>query len=374
MLAASARRAGYAPLVVDSFGDSDTRELAAEFEIIPDAYVRGFRLKQLAQALEKLAARSPVAPIGLVLGAGFEESPRLVAALARRFRLIGCSAETIARCKQPGLFFPLLRELGIPHPETRLDAPKDGDGWLRRRIGGSGGTHIVPVRLGTGPGSRADKRHYFQRRAEGTPVSLSGVVGRHGLALGFSEQWPEPRPRHPFRFGGAVGPVTLDADAEARMIDIAVHLVKQLDLTGLVSFDFVLSGDQPLLLEVNPRPGATLDLFDDANGSHFAAHIAATLDPASLPRLIGNPPPPGASALSYIYADSAPFTLPATHAWADWTSDRPLPGATIPRFAPIATVHAAAANPFAARELVLNRCQGLALEIEEGRSGKGTTS
>lgn len=372
MLAASARRAGFVPLVVDSFGDSDTRELAGAIEILPTAFARGFRLKELSAAFDKLTTRAGTAPLGLVLGAGFEESPRLVAALAGRYRLLGCDADAIARCKTPGLFSPLLAELGIPHPAISRTPPAHPDGWLRRRIGGSGGTHISPVSAR----HVADQHHFFQQHIAGQAVSLSGVVGRHGLALGFSEQWHSPRPRHPYRFGGAVGPVTLDADQEARMIDIAVALVPRLGLVGLVSFDFLLVDGEPWLIEVNPRPGATLDIFDDATGSMFAAHVAATSAPEDLRHFLDKPPPDGASAVCYLYADEGPLTIPAGAggAWPEWTSDRPLPSVVIPRFAPVLTVHAAAATAFAARELVLNRCQGLARQLGEGRSGKETTS
>lgn len=366
MLAASARRAGFSPLVVDAFGDADTRAAAAAIEVFPEAYARGFRVKQLVNALETLTRAASGQPIGLVLGAGFEESPRLVAALAQKFRLLGCGAETIQRCKSPAQFFPLLQRLGIPHPEISLDPPARPDEWVKRRVGGSGGNHILPCAAAN---ARADRRHYFQKRVDGEPVSLSGVVARRDLGLGFSAQWAAARERHPYRFGGAVGPVVLDEDAEARMIDIALALVPELNLVGLVSFDFVLVGGEPLLTEVNPRPGATLDIFDDARGSLLHAHIGACRGEDWVSRLTNAPRPEGARAIAYAYADSGAVEI-GDVAWPDWASDRPARGTRIPRFAPIATVHAGAATPTAARELVLHRSQGLAQMLYEGRSGK----
>ncbi len=367
MLAAAARRAGFRPLVVDAFGDTDTRGLAEAFEIIPDAYEQGFRASTLLPALERLARRAGNGVAGIVLGAGFEETPKLIAEIAKRWPVLGCSAEAVANAKSPAALFGLLRDLGIPHPETQVAAPQSGEGWLTRRIGGSGGTHIAVCR----PHVEAHADRYFQRRIAGEPVSLSGVVSRRGFGLGFTSQWVAPMPRRPFRFGGLAGPVTLDADAEARMIDVCVALVPRLQLVGLVSFDFLLVDGEPHLLEINPRPGISLDVLDDADGSLFNAHVEACRDPASREPLPLAPPPEGVRALAYLYADDGPLTVPALD-WPEWTSDRPADGALIPHHAPLATVHAAASTAFAARELVLNRLQGLAQLLDEGRSGKGT--
>ncbi len=58
-----------------------------------------------------------------MLGSGFEDRPKLVATLARRYRLIGNDGETVARAKDPAVLFALLDTLAIAHPETQLDAP-----------------------------------------------------------------------------------------------------------------------------------------------------------------------------------------------------------------------------------------------------------
>ena len=67
-LAASARRAGYLPLVADAFGDSDTAELAARSCRVADAARIGFRAKTVFAALAELEAAAPSPPIGLILG------------------------------------------------------------------------------------------------------------------------------------------------------------------------------------------------------------------------------------------------------------------------------------------------------------------
>src|SRR5690349_11299402 len=93
-LAASARRAGFLPLVADCFGDDDTLALAhAHVHVHLDAK-RGLDPERLLQALPQLSAAHH--PIGLVYGAGFEDRPNLVARLAARWRLLGNAPNVLA--------------------------------------------------------------------------------------------------------------------------------------------------------------------------------------------------------------------------------------------------------------------------------------
>jgi predicted ATP-grasp superfamily ATP-dependent carboligase len=332
-LAASARRAGYRPLVVDCFGDLDTVALADASRCLPARVQVGFTARPLIAALESLVAEAPSPPIGLVLGGGFECNPRLVAKLAERFTLIGNDAETIWRAKHPQHFFQILDDLGVPHPETRLDAPDTSDGWLMRRIGGSGGLHIhaCPAK------PRPDKRRYYQRIAQGHAVSMLGLVSDKSAAFAASRQWTSPLPRRPYRYGGAVGSWPLDEDLEARLIEMSLAVSEALSLKGLVSFDYLVDDGAPSLLEVNPRPGATLDVFDDASGTLFKAHVEASRggDPAAI--LSADWHPPIARAAAFLYADRGGLTIPAVD-WPEWSADRPRPGSTIAARQPLATV------------------------------------
>jgi predicted ATP-grasp superfamily ATP-dependent carboligase len=349
-LAASARRAGYLPLVADAFGDSDTAEHAADARCVTDAARIGFRAKPVFSALAELEASAAAPPIGLVLGSGFEDRPKLIAALSRRYRLIGNDAETIARAKDPAGLFALLDTLGIAHPDTQLALPSDASGWLSKRIGGSGGTHVV----GAASAERSARR-YFQRRLDGEPFSVLAVASRRGVQIvGISRQWTVGTGPRPYRYGGAVGPVDLAPAIDAAMRAAVEGVCPALDLVGLVAFDFLLAGNTPHLLEVNPRPSATLDVFDDASGALFEAHLAAC--DGRPPQL---PASQGARAAAVLYADPRPLTVGAVP-WPEWTADRPAPGTRVPRYRPIATVFAAAETPEAAFDSCRRRLDELA--------------
>jgi predicted ATP-grasp superfamily ATP-dependent carboligase len=350
-LAQSARRAGFAPLVVDAFGDEDMRASAAAFTQLAEVTRVGFRARPLLAALAAVAEKAPSPPVGLVLGSGFEDTPKLVATLARHYQLIGNGSEAIARAKHPASFFALLDQHGVAHPETQLDPPRDPDGWLSKRIGGSGGAHVLPC-----PAAKSDRRRYYQRRMEGTPASLLAIAADGAMHLvGFSRQWTAGGAVRPYRYGGAIGPATLDAAIEGRMIAAAQGVCRALELVGLVSFDFLLTDGIPYLLEVNPRPGATIDVFDDANGALFQAHIAAWRGlPFALPVAA-----PGARAAGVLYAGPIPVVV-ASMTWPDWTADRPAPGTRIPSFRPIATVFADGADATQAERNCRSRLDELA--------------
>jgi len=170
-LARAARRAGYRPLVADMFGDADTRALAEAYRQVPGRFGARLAGQALLAALDELADGVDGAVLGVVLGSGFERTPKLMEAIASRFRLIGATPRTVARLKHPVEFAAMLEKLGVPHPAIRIGPVDDGAGWLEKRRGGSGGGHIHPARAG-----RLDRGCYLQRQVAGTPMSIA-VVG-----------------------------------------------------------------------------------------------------------------------------------------------------------------------------------------------------
>jgi predicted ATP-grasp superfamily ATP-dependent carboligase len=341
-LAASARRGGYLPLVVDYFGDADTLSLAHAHALIKDGLARGMVADALDTAIAAVTAG--LQPCGVVCGSGFEDRPDLLARLAGRWRLFGNDADTVARLKDPIAFASLCEHLRIPHPETTLSRPVDPIGWLAKRKGGAGGSHIVAA------SERAANGSYYQRQVAGMPISLQFLGdGQRALILGSSAQWCAPTPHQPFRYGGAVRPAALTARETGLLTEAVRRIAAAIPLFGLNSADFLVAGDGFRLLEINPRPSATLDIFEPPGGSLFALHMSACagkLDFAA-------PSMPGATATAIVYAgrDGA---IPALD-WPDWTADRPHTGAAIKAGDPLCTVHATAAIAAEARQLVDDR-------------------
>ncbi len=353
-LAAAARRAGERVLVLDLFADEDTARYAERSIRVP-AEGSGFARHALLAAVDGLA---PVAR-GLVYGAGFEHDPSLLEALARRVRLLGNTPETVASVKDPRRLAGLLGRLGLPHPEIRSTPPASGEtGWLSKQAGGSGGSHVAVA-----TGAAAAPGRYFQRQMRGRSLSALFVAdGRAARVLGFSEQWVAPAADAPFRYGGCTGPVTPPPRLARAIAEGCDALVVATGLVGLNSLDLLVEEERFSIIEVNPRPGATLDLFDGRGGvSLWRLHLAALQ--GRLPRVATASAPARAAAI--LYAPSA-VAIPRGMIWPRWTADRETPGRTVPCDAPICTVRAAAASAAAARAQVERRAGQLLARLVAG--------
>ena len=367
-LAESARRAGFEVLVADCFGDADTLKAASAHRLLPHALRNGFRYRSLLVALRSLASAASQAPIGLVLGTGFEDDPDLIARLANDFRLLGCNAETVRRAKEPLGLSALLAERGIRHPETSLEQPAIANGWLVKRQGGSGGVHVHPLK----EGETVHRHAYFQRAVEGITISAAVISGEKDVAVAWSRQWTNPAPHMPYRYGGAVGALRLGDELEAKLTHGILELLPALDLRGLVSFDFMIcEGGEPLLIEINPRPGATLDVLDDNRGTLFRAHVEASLSMHTLRQTIKRWDRPLARAAAYLYADRGPLTVSPTDL-PDWVSDRPSGPCRIRKYRPVCTVIAEAETPELAEASCRERLGLVADMLYEVKKGKET--
>lgn len=341
-IAASARRAGYAPLVIDWFGDDDTHA-HAEAHARVDGLAHGFTRDALDAALAKVIGTRE--PCGVVCGTGFEDRPGLIAHMAQRLPILGNAAATVTSLKDPQALASLCRDCDIPHPDIALTRPADAQGWLAKRTGGAGGSHI---RIATE--HSATRGYYYQRVAAGVAVSAQFLAdGTRALVVGFSEQWAAPTERQPFRYGGAVRPAHLAQESAGALADAVQRIAAAGQLRGLNSADFLVEGDQFRLLEINTRPSATLDIFEPPGGTLFALHMSACAGAlvSHAPELVGA----AATAIAYAGCDT---TVPALD-WPEWTADRPHAGTRVKAGEPLCTVLAAAASAAEARQLVEKR-------------------
>ena len=223
-------------------------------------------------ALEALAEDQ--APRAFVYGAGFEDRAGLLELVAQRWTLFGNPPAVVRSVKDPVRLAELCAALNIPHPKISARMPRDGRHWLVKSAGGSGGTHVAPA----GAFRAEDEKIYFQRIAAGEPVSILFLGdGAKALVVGLSRQWAAPAPGEPFRFGGSLRPAGLSPGLETRLRRAAEAITAACGLRGLNSIDFLVEGSEYTLIEVNPRPGATLDIFEDRGGSLFRAHLCSSL-------------------------------------------------------------------------------------------------
>ncbi|HEY6630413.1 MAG TPA: ATP-grasp domain-containing protein [Rhizobiaceae bacterium] len=351
-LAAAARRAGYRPLVADLFGDTDTVSLAERTQLLPGDLQRGIDTSRLVATLRELAGKDR--PVALVLGSGCEREPGIVDELARNFPLAGNDAAAIRRVKDPQMLAADCGELGIPHPEFRWDPPPDPGNWVVKTAGGAGGAHVRRAN-----GDAHSTGRYFQRFVSGQSISALFVGdGQTARVVGFSRQWTSPAPGMPFRYGGAVRLRRIALEDAVTIGGWLDGLTGRAGLVGLCSADFIRNGDGYQLVEINPRPGATLDIFDSIEAPLMEAHLrAARGDTYAVPRFAD-------SMASMIAYASAPVAHFPDVSWPDWTADHQSPGTTLVAGDPICTVFARGRNAGATRRIVqaqvkeLQRCWG----------------
>ncbi len=339
-LAAAARRAGYRPLVADFFCDTDTVALAERATMLPGDLQRGIDSARLVETLRQLAGRDR--PVALVLGSGFEREPEIVDELARHFPLAGNRTVAIRRVKDPRMLAADCAELGIPHPQFRWDAPPDPENWVMKTAGGAGGSH---VRRASGDVEMTGR--YFQRFVSGQSVSALFVGdGKGARVVGFSRQWTSPVRGAPYRYGGAVRLRRIDRQDSAAIGGWLDGLARRADLVGLCSADFIRNEDGYHLVEINPRPGATLDIFDGTEAPLMEAHLrAANGEVYAVPRFADAM----ASMIAYALAPVANF--PAV-TWPDWTADHQSPGTRLVAGDPVCTVFARGPNAAETRKIV----------------------
>ena len=345
-LAQSAARAGLKVVVLDLFNDIDVRALAVASRSVA-ARNGKFDARRLLAAAQRLCA--PDRCGGFVYGSGFDGRTGLLAKLARGRTLFGNEPDTVARLKDPMRFFAMLDSFGCTHPATRLDPPADVAGWLVKRAGGAGGSHVQPARSG----HRARPGRYFQKLQSGRTLSaLFAADGRDARVLGVNEQWTAGIAQcAPYCYGGAVSGISLPGDVHVRIATMLDRLVRATGLVGLNGIDFMLdAGGEPCVLEINPRPTATIDLYDaDYEGGLLALHLRACR--GELPDIERRD---RARAHAIVYATEA-LRVPAGTSWPQWCTDIPEGGGPIPAGAPVCSVHADAASSAQARDMVMAR-------------------
>jgi uncharacterized protein len=335
--------AGFDVIAIDAFIDQDTQEEAKRY------YQLGYQDGQLhAEALMQVLNEIDLTQVdGFYFGAGFEMNPDLLSLINEVVPVVGNSVDAIKQCKLPHQFFALCDMHAMLYPTYTYDRPKDSQGWLKKKIGGSGGHHISLL-----VDSDAEEEGvYYQKIQQGDSLSCLFLADQQQVKLiGVNEQWTYADHRMPYRYGGATSRVNLDETIKSRLMHFLMGVVKKLGLVGLNSCDFILQHDEIYMLEINPRLSASIDLYRPVEGNLFAAHAAACKG-ESVKQFVTS-----ASAIAHqiIYATNDLMINDHQH-WPDWVCDIPQPNQHISAGMPICTVIAEADKAEQAKQLVKER-------------------
>lgn len=331
-------------VALDHFADTDTR-LAAEFTHAVARKRGGFDRKRLLAAAARLA---PPDTYPLVFGSGLDSCPGMLEELVKKRRLIGNAPHVQRLFREPSRFFRLLRQLDIAHPEVRFDRPPDPHRWLIKSGCSEGGKRVrFCAHDCTG------HRDYYQRRLPGSAFSALFLAdGQRAEILGFNTLWSVSRPEFPYLFVGAINVAPLNQDQQQRISAALARLVEAGELRGLNSLDFMLDDHgEPLVLEINARPSATMALYDeDYPDGLLAAHIRACRGRIET----GDRPASTFRAFRVIFSP-ARLTMASLPSWPPWCSDLPASGSVVAKGQPLCTVRAEGNSAEAVRALLETR-------------------
>lgn len=332
-VAQSAARAGWRVQAIDLFGDADLRASAAAFIAATESGAR------YPDELPRLVRRLPPSP-WCYTGA-LENHPDVVARIAADRPLAGCPAATLRVVRDPAYLGPVVRAAGLCFPETHdtpSGLPTDGRFLMKPRAS-AGGRSIATWR-GAITG-RATTGLVWQRRVTGGAWSAAYVCAAGEARLwGLSRQLVGRRwcGAGPFTYCGSVStPLALCTATHRRQLErLGRALAGAFGLVGLVGVDLVVDPHGGIhVIEVNPRPTASMELVERSTGRSVAAtHLAACGH---------GPPPADGRPAAAIWAKAvlfaarrtdldAPRLVTLSAAAADWTASDGWPAlADIPR-------------------------------------------
>lgn len=276
----SARRAGFSPLAIDQFADTDLAECGTA--------IRVSNLRAEAEAAAREAPRSPWMYTGPL-----ENDPELVERISRDRPLWGNSAGVLRQVRDPWRLFAVLRESGVPCPQLRAYGEAAvGGRWLRKPLSSGGGRGVrewtVPNRKDARPArcetpeSTSSARCYLQEFIPGMVSSAVFVASRRQTQLlGLTQQLVNVGWTGAPRFGYAGSLITslLTPMHAAQFARIGRCLADAFELRGLFGVDAIVNRRGVWPIEVNPRYTASVEVIERATGiCALTRHAAACCD------------------------------------------------------------------------------------------------
>jgi predicted ATP-grasp superfamily ATP-dependent carboligase len=288
--AASAVRAGFAPVCADRFGDEDLRRIASVIAVDNDLH-------------HTLKAVKALPPTPWIYAGSLENDPKFIASVSERHPLLGNPREVLRKVRDPFWLERTLRTHDLPslrnHPSAspppfKPDArAKDAlpnsfasasglndetapTTWLLKPTRGGGGCRIA---VWSGQALPTSERFHLQEQRLGTPMSALFIARPDAAELiGICEQLIGPAFGAPTEFGyaGSIGPITVSDQTRELLQRLGDTLTRESQLRGLFGIDFILADNIPWLVELNPRYTASVEVLERALGRDLLAdHVSA---------------------------------------------------------------------------------------------------
>jgi predicted ATP-grasp superfamily ATP-dependent carboligase len=301
-IATSANKANYDVLAIDFFGDLDLRSVAEHvFSVIRQRKSHPIKRKFLRPISEYMCLLAETMADDyygkirfLLIGSGFDDEPKIWQRFGKIAPVIGNTPEIISHSDRLSIY-RLASKLGIQCPRTMevkekeealeiaqnigypivLTTPRSAGGLFVKLITDSNKLHRAYKELRS-----SGKKILIQEFIQGIDVSCSVLgTGMDCQAISVTEQVigrSELGVSMPFGYCGNIVPLKNSTTIIENIKSISEELGSKLGLLGSNGFDFVIRGDQPYLIELNPRFQGSLECIEAVTSSNLVKlHIEA---------------------------------------------------------------------------------------------------
>ena len=306
-VAQSAYRAGYEVCAVDHFCDQDLSWYTKDREKFED-------LEDLPGAIDRICTRHRFDFFVPTSGAETFPPPA---------PLLGTPTENIARFLDKLDIQHFFESLDVPFPRLLPDGeypamvkPRTGAGGWRNAVIGSEAEMAAWKTL------YGDVPHIRQELVHGTAASVCCIAtGSDAIAITTNEQILRGSGESAFGFSGSITP--FDHPRRGEMVAIAERIAAISGCCGTLGIDFVVSDDQAVPIEVNPRFQGTVDTVEMACGCNlFDLHAGACS--GHLPARCAEPRE--VAARSILFADNDTMVKADLGLLKEFVADIPWPG------------------------------------------------
>jgi len=268
-IAQSARKAGFKVFSLDHFLDLDLLELVEQAALL-DEDSKDFGVGAFLDSLDREID-------GIIIGSGcegIELDERLTV------RVIGNSPELMQKVSDKMCFGKKVVEMGFLHPEIYTRDNIKFPAVLKPRRGGGGLKNIFIRERSEFEVLEVDPSEYLiQEYIQGIPASVSVISNLEGEVSSYcvNEQLIGTELLNaPSRFAYCGNIIPLEIALEDQICEIAEEIVGEFGLVGSNGIDFVISGDDLVVIEVNPRFQGAIEALEIATDCNiFDAHVKA---------------------------------------------------------------------------------------------------
>ncbi|MBU7037574.1 MAG: ATP-grasp domain-containing protein [Theionarchaea archaeon] len=321
-VAESAVRAGKDCVAVDFFGDIDLESVCKTVSLKREYNVSlsSFNPYSFLKAAELVDADC------MIYVGPLENYPCIIQKFASYYEIIGNDAKTNEKVRDWKVVYQVCNQHNIKTPKTY-----NGHHYIAK-----------PKKSGGGTGIHRLSSYVIQELVRGDPYSVSFVGdGEKAQILSINEQLigREEFGAREFWYCGNITPVFPGEHASVVADAACTALTRHFGLKGSCGIDFVVhSSSSPYVLEVNPRPQATLELLERVYGTNMVVvHENAVRGVLEAPSARSGTPETWGKAIIYAEKD---IIMPDTREWLDhsWIKDIPHPSELILKSEPICTV------------------------------------